>query len=142
MDATRTRRTRDQARQAWYASHRQRRFARFLGFLGLRGPDSERIPSPGLVIPTRRRADLSSRNRPGRRSSGSGFSRLPVAQTGSPGGRPRPEALSVSSTAVSSARRASPPDPLWAPGPERIAAAGPIASDPSCRVRPEPRSFR
>ena len=55
MDATRTRRTRDRARQAWYASHRQRRFARFMGFLGLRDPDSERIPSPGLVIPTRRR---------------------------------------------------------------------------------------
>jgi len=54
MDATRTRRTRDPARQTWYASHRQRRFAQFLGFLSLRGPDPERIPSPGLVIPSRR----------------------------------------------------------------------------------------
>jgi len=42
-------------RQTWYASHRQRRFARFLGFLSLRGPDPERIPSPGPAIPTRRR---------------------------------------------------------------------------------------
>jgi len=35
-----------------------------------------------------------------------------------------------------------PLDPLRAPGPDRIAAAGPITSDSSCCVRPEPRSFR
>ena len=29
--------------------------SRFLGFLSLRGPDPERIPSPGSAIPTRRR---------------------------------------------------------------------------------------
>ena len=34
------------------------------------------------------------------------------------------------------------PEPPWAPGRDRIAPAGPIPSDPSCRVRPEPRSFR
>jgi hypothetical protein len=46
---------------------------------------------------------------------GSGFSRLPVASTGGPGGRPRPEALSVSSSTVSSDRRASTAD---SPGPQ------------------------
>jgi hypothetical protein len=48
----------------------------------------------------------------------------------------------LSLSAVGSARRASTPDPPWAPGPDRIPSARSITADPSCRVRPEPRSFR
>jgi hypothetical protein len=56
QDATRTRRIRDRARQAWYAWHRQWRFARFMGVLPSSGPATERMPSSGPAISTRRRA--------------------------------------------------------------------------------------
>jgi hypothetical protein len=71
-------------------------------------------------------------------SRASGCSRLPVAPTGGSGGRPRPKALGVSS-AMSSARRASTPDPLLGTRSrsDRLGRTNP--SDPSCRMRPEPR---
>lgn len=59
-----------------------------------------------------------------------------------PGESPRPEARSVSSSAVSSARR-HPPRIRYGPqAPIGCPAARSITSDPSRRVRSRPRSFR
>jgi hypothetical protein len=65
MDATGSRRTRDRARQTWSAGPRQGRFARFLGSLTLSGPVTERMPSSGPAISSRRRAASFDTSRSG-----------------------------------------------------------------------------
>jgi hypothetical protein len=140
MDATRTRRTRDRmGRPSTRAIGRGASRGSWGSPLREHLPRADPIAGPADPHPPSR--DLSSRNRSGRRSRGAD-SPDPRSLRQGTRGRARPQAVSVLSSAVSSARRASTPDPLRAPGPDQTASTGLIHADPSCRGRREPRSLR